>query len=195
MLAAILLTKRNRPLTIYCDREPLVKCLNLYKCKKPLPHEIKKITDRSLTLRILQEIHDRPGETTITYIKAHGKIKPGPSLTEENREKLRHQVHNQTADRAAKESLGELSPSIPDETKHLPAVTVMCTNSWHKNTPKYTYENNPLKLYHERYIESRQNYHLKSSAKWPQYMLTDEIWQDPSFHVLHSKSNLSLKSL
>jgi hypothetical protein len=74
VLAAILMAERDKALTIYCDREPLVKCLNLYKPKSPLPHELKKITDRSLTLRILQEIHDRPGETTIAYVKAHGKV-------------------------------------------------------------------------------------------------------------------------
>jgi ribonuclease HI len=193
VLAAILMAERDKALTIYCDREPLAKCLNLYKSKSPLPHELKKITDRSLTLRILQEIHDRPGKTTITYVKAHGKIQPGSSLTEQDRNQLRHQVHNQAADKAAKESLSEPSPLIPDESKHLPAVSVLCANSWHNEGPKYIYENNPLKLYQERYIESKQNYHLKSTAKWPQYMLTDGIWQESSFFVLHSRSNLSLK--
>jgi ribonuclease HI len=165
VLTAILMAERDKALTIYCDREPLVKCFNLYKSKSPLPHKLKKITDRSLTLRILQEIHDRPAETTITYGKAHGKIQPGSSLIEQDRNQLRHQVHNQAADKAAKESLSEPSPLTPDETKHLPAVSVLCTNSWHSKGPKYIYENNPLKLYQERYIESKQNYHLKSSAK------------------------------
>jgi hypothetical protein len=186
------MAKRNKALRIYCDRVSLVKCLNLYKSKSPLPHEHKKITDRSLTLRILQEIHDRPGETTITYVKAHGKIQPGSSLIEQDRNQLRHQVHNQAADKAAKESLSEPSPLIPNETKHLPAVSVLCANMWHSKGPKYIYENNPLNLYQERCIESKQNYHLESTAKWPQYMLTDGIWEEPCFSVLHNRSNLSL---
>jgi hypothetical protein len=161
------MAERDKALTIYCNREPLVKYLNLFKSKSPLPHELKKIIDRSLTLRILQEIHDRPGETTITYVKAHGKFQPGSSLTEQDRNQLRHQVHNQGADKAAKESLSKPSPLIRDETKHLPAVSVLCANSWHSKGPKYIYENNPPKLYQERYIKSKQNYHLKSTAKWP----------------------------
>jgi hypothetical protein len=104
----------------------------------------------------------------------------------QDRNQLRHQVYNQVADKAAKESLSEQFPLIPDETKNLPAVSVLCANSWHRKGPKYIYESNPLKLYQERYIESKQNYHLKSTAKWLEYMLTDDIWQEPSFSVLHS---------
>jgi ribonuclease HI len=121
VVAAILMAKGDKALKIYCDREFLVKCLNLYKFKSLLPHEFKKIKDRSLTLRILQKIHDRPGETTITFVKAHEKIQPGSSLTEQDRNQLRHQIYNQATDKTAKESLSEPSPLIPYETLTSPS--------------------------------------------------------------------------
>jgi hypothetical protein len=40
VLAALLLTKPDNPLDIYCDREPLVNCINRFKTRTPLSHEL-----------------------------------------------------------------------------------------------------------------------------------------------------------
>jgi hypothetical protein len=74
ILAALLLSKQSTHLTIYCDREPLVDIVNKYHDRTPTPHELKHIKDRSLVLRIIEEIRSWPGSTSIIHVKHMNKI-------------------------------------------------------------------------------------------------------------------------
>jgi ribonuclease HI len=71
VLVALLLSKQSTNLTIHCDRKPLVDIVNKYHDRIPATHELKHIKDRSLVLRILEEIRSRPDSTTIVHVKAH----------------------------------------------------------------------------------------------------------------------------
>lgn len=194
VLAALLLAKSENPLDIHCDRESLVNCINRFKTRKPFSHELRYIKDSSLVLRILDEINQRKGATNIIHVKAHKRDKV-PTKTHFNPPPLskdeEHQEYNKKADFLAKGSLHRDHTNIPEETKYLPSVTVLMTKR-HKTTgPQYIYENNPSKLYQNRYIETCQNYHFK--GKWHLYLFDQSIWQAPTLSVLHDKKGMSLK--
>jgi ribonuclease HI len=59
VLAALLLSADTGPITIYSDCQKLVNTVNRHKLIPPKPHELVKLHDRSLILRILNEIQFR----------------------------------------------------------------------------------------------------------------------------------------
>jgi hypothetical protein len=71
VLGALLVTKPNVHLTIYCNRLSLVnqfnRLLNTTAFHSP-PH---RLSDRSLILRILHKIRTRPAPTILYHVKAH----------------------------------------------------------------------------------------------------------------------------
>jgi ribonuclease HI len=165
VLAALLLAKRDTALTVHCDRKPLVGQINRFRYNKPQQHDLRRIKDASLLLRILKEIEVREGQTNIVHVKAHMRDHPtrlrrdhdsATSLTETET----HQEHNNVADEVAKASLLEATPQIPDETEKLAPLTILLDGS-KRNGTNPIFENNPLHLYQQTYKETRQIYHFK----------------------------------
>jgi ribonuclease HI len=186
VLAALLSTRLDVDLRIHCDRLSLVTTVNKYVTDKPKSYEVRGIPDRSLILRIVDEIHKRSGSTTIVHVKAHQRDTPdtqnvgfGP-LTQIQQQ----QEYNKSADRLAKASLQDLIPCVPNETLHLPyTVVLLHTAQPHSDV----YENNSQHLIHTMLHAANKNYHYKET--WHTHLLVPEIWSEVSLHTLSSKKS------
>jgi ribonuclease HI len=181
VLAALLLSRQTTNLTIHCDRQSLVDIVNKYRDRTPATHELSHIKDRSLVLRIIEEIKIRPGSTNIVHIKAHQRDHESRLERPLSNEEI-HQEHNKMADKIAKAGLDQSSIFIPEERTWLPQVSIILD---HFQDGEHIYENNPLKLYQLTYKKNSQNYHYKGN--WHKYLFHNTIWQEPSFSILHNK--------
>jgi ribonuclease HI len=202
VLAALLLTRQDSPLTIHCDRKPLVDQINKFRAMSIQPHQLRSLKDSSLLLRILEEINSRSGTTIVIHVKAHERdSKKGQELhtTPANckpplSDKEQHQEYNKVADEIAKGSLANSTPpTIPDEQKHLPTVTVVqhTENDGPVSFGASIFENNPLRLYMKTYVEKKLHFHKK--GKFHDYLFDQTIWEAPSVSVLHTKKDFSLR--
>lgn len=144
------------------------------------------MSNRSILLRILHELHNRKHKTQIVYLRNHVKYvvrsnRGPPSATES-------QKFSNLADQEAKLSLSLPRPSIPDETIfHLP-TTLQRHSSSSSGTSEplaVSEENNLWKMYQKHFRTSCRHYNFK--GKWHLYMLLPTIWQEASFSILHQK--------
>jgi ribonuclease HI len=74
VLAALLLSTDTGPITIYSDCQKLVNTVSRYKFIPPKPHEVIKLHDRSLILRILNEIRIRRFPTSLEFLRNHVRL-------------------------------------------------------------------------------------------------------------------------
>ena len=83
ILGSLLISKTHLPLTIYTDCQKLVNDIHQFQHKPPRDHEIAKLSNRSILLRILHEIRSRRGETQVAYLQNHVKngTSPEPSIS------------------------------------------------------------------------------------------------------------------
>jgi hypothetical protein len=109
-------------------------------------------------------------------------------------DKEQHQEYNKVADEIAKGSLANSTPpTIPDEQKHLPTVTIVqhSKNDGPVSFGASIFENNPLQLYIKTYVEKKLHFHKK--GKFHDYLFDQTIWEAPSVSVLHTKKDFSLR--
>jgi ribonuclease HI len=117
ILAALLLSTDTGPITIYSDCQKLVNTVNRYKSIPPKPHEVIKLHDQSLILRILNEIQFRRFPTSLEFLQNHVRLeKPLKNGRDINRLQSCIQYGKQ-ADKEAKASLSLANISVPDETQ------------------------------------------------------------------------------
>jgi hypothetical protein len=127
ILTALMMVRSNIDLSIYCDRQPLVHQLNRFISIPPQDYDLHYLPERSLVLRILEEIRSRPGHTSIIYVKAYAQDSGRPLRTPSSQETIHHQSQNKVADQLAKDSL-QLAMShtlVPTGVRTLAPVTVL----------------------------------------------------------------------
>jgi ribonuclease HI len=119
VLVALLLSTDTGPITIYSDCRKLVNTVNRYKLIPPKPHEVIKLHDRSLILRILNEIQFRRFPTSLEFLRNHVRLeKPLKNDRDVNDERLQSCIkYGKQADKKARASLSLTNISIPDETQ------------------------------------------------------------------------------
>jgi hypothetical protein len=74
LAAALLVSTNTIPITIYLDCEKLVNTVNGYKLIPPKPHEVIKLHDQLLILRILNEIQSRRFPTSLGFLRNHVRL-------------------------------------------------------------------------------------------------------------------------
>jgi ribonuclease HI len=194
VLTALMMVRSNINLSIYCDREPLVHQLNRFICIHPQDYNLHYLPERSLVLRILEEIRSRPGHTSNIYVKAHAQDSGRPLHTLFSPQTVHHQTQNKTADQLAKDSL-QLAMShtlVPTEFRTLAPITVLLSPAIVESTSGVIYESNPLKIYQEAYAsELSLHYHLRGS--WHTHLFKDSVWRDASTSILSSKPDIKAK--
>jgi hypothetical protein len=194
VLTALMMVQSNIDLSIYCDREPLVHQLNRFISIHPQDYDLHYLSERSLVLRILEEIRSRPWHTSIIYVKAHAQDSGRPLRTTFSPEIVHHQTQNKVADQLAKESL-RLAVShtlVPAEFRTLAPVTVLLPPTIIESSSGVIFESNPLKIYQEAYAsELSLHYHLRGS--WHTHLFTDLVWRDASTSILLSKPDIKAK--
>jgi hypothetical protein len=189
-----MMVQSNIDLSIYCDREPLVHQLNRFISIPPQDYDLHYLSERSLVLRILEEIRSRPGHTSIIHVKAHAQDSGRPLHTPFSPETIHHQSQNKVADQLAKDSL-QLAMShtvVPTEVRTLAPVTVLLPPAIIQSSSGVIFESNPLKIYQESYAsELSLHYHLRGS--WHTHLFTDQVWRDASTSILLSKPDFKAK--
>jgi hypothetical protein len=167
-------------LSIHSDCESLVNTINTYMHRRPLYYEIQYLQNRSLLLRILEEIRGRSGTTTLTYVKAHQQDSQPTSSAPSLDSTSRHQEYNKIVDRLAKNSLTSDGPPLAPVNVILPVTNPTAS------LQSIICENNPQKLYHTAYASNPHlHYHLRGT--WHLYVFDDSIWHDPSTSTMLSK--------
>jgi ribonuclease HI len=188
VLTALMMVQSTVDLSIYCDREPLVHQLNRFISIHPQDYDLHYLPERSLVLRIFEEIRSRPGHTSIIYVKAHAQDRDRPLRTPSSPESIHHQSQNKVADQLAKDIL-QLSMSnilVSTEVCTLAPVTVLLPPAIIQSSSGVIYESNPLQIYQEAYAsELSLHYHLRGS--WHTHLFTDSVWRDASTSILLSK--------
>jgi hypothetical protein len=146
-------------------------------------------------LRILEEIQNRPGRTSIIYVKAHAQDSGRPLRTPSSPETIHHQSQNKVANQLAKDSL-QLAMShtlVPTEIRTLAPVTVLLPPAIIQSSSGVIFESNPLKIYQEAYASKLSlHYHLRGS--WHTHLFTDSVWRDASTSMLRSKPDIKAKN-
>jgi hypothetical protein len=195
ILAALLLSTDTGPITINSDCQKLVNTINRYKLITPKPHEVIKLHDRSLILRILNDIQFRRISTSLKFLRIHVRLeKPLKDGRDVNDERLRSCIeYGKEADKKAKESLSLTNISVPDETKFRSEIGIFIHSPIDDATTQTllpnVFENNTTELYNGILKRTHQHYFRKGN--WHQYMLASSIWQETSFSILHTKRGLA----
>jgi ribonuclease HI len=96
VLTALMMVQSNIDLSIYCDRKPLVHQLNRFLSIPPQDYDLHNLSERSLVLRILEEIRSRPGHASIIHVKAHAQDSGRPLHTPSSPETIHHQNPKQS---------------------------------------------------------------------------------------------------
>ena len=195
VLATLMVTRLDTNLSIHCDRAPLVDQINRFILTPPQSHEHIHLPDRSLLLRILHQISQRTGTTTVTHVKAHTRdaisgSRTGAALSTST--VPLHQERNKTADKLAKSSLSLAHSALavpPVETTFLSAVNVVLPQTVAPSCTHGTlFENKPLRLYLRSYaLEYTLQYHLR--GEWHTHIYAPTIWQAPILSSLSKQKN------
>jgi ribonuclease HI len=179
VLAALLLSTDTGPITIYSDCQKLVNTVNRHKLIPPKPHELVKLHDRSLILRILNEIQFRRFPTSLEFLRNHVRLeKPLKDGRDVDDERLRSCIeYGKQADKKAKGSLSLTNILVPDKTKFRSEIGLFIHSPIDDATtqtllPNF-FENNTTELYNG--ILKRTQQHYLRKGNWHQYMLASSV--------------------
>jgi hypothetical protein len=149
------------------------------------------LPERSLVLRILEEIRSRPWRTSIIYVKAHAQDRNRPLHTPSSPETIHHESQNKVVDQLAKDSL-QLAMAhtlVPTEVCTLAAVTVLLPPAIIQSSSGVIFESNPLKIYEEAYA-SKLSLHYHLQGLWHTHLFKDSVWRNASTSILLSKLDI-----